>query len=635
VILSFMPALTAGYVDWDDTRLLDGDLPYRTWSLDSVRFAFTTTFAGHYQPLTWLSHTLDRAMYERSIGPIYLDFHFGSHLTSVVLHGLSVMLVFAITRRLLTITLRPTGGERSWEALLSAALAAVVFGAHPLRAESVAWLAERRDVLCGVFCLASVWFYLRYAIGRGGEATSTPASRRTDYVFAIAMFGLSLLAKASAVPLGLALLVIDWYPLRRMDRATIGRLLAEKVPFLIIALVIGLQAIAAQSSAGAMETLAAHDFASRAAQALYGLAFYPWKTLAPTALAPLYDLPSREVLIGSMLWLGLAGTTTMAAAAWLLRRRAPGVTAALLVYAIMVAPVLGFFQSGTQLVADRYSYLPCIGFAVLAGAGMLLVMRSIAKGPRDRNPLAFGVLVSAVLVAMLSRATMAQADIWVSAEALWRHATSVHPASAVSRVNYADALARRGDLAAALAEYRAGLELDPLDAIAWHHMGLTLELMGGEAEALSAYIRCLQINPDRRGVHALAARLLLVFGDVPAAMAVMEDGARRTPDEVGLLRLLVEVKVSQDGAAPQHGADAVAIAERLMTLRGGDAVARMTLATALASVGRFEDAVALGESAVMLARQSGQGPLEGEIAARLVKFQNGSPWQMPLPAAAP
>ncbi len=635
VILAFMPALAAGYVDWDDTRLLDGGLPYRTWSMESVRFAFTTTFAGHYQPLTWLSHTLDRAIYERSLGSVYLDFHFGSHLTSVVLHGLSVALLFVIARRLLTLALRPVGGERSWEMLLAAALAAIVFGVHPLRAESVAWLAERRDVLCGVFALLSVLFYLRYATTAAENANA--GQRRWDYALAVAACGLSLLAKASVVPLGVALLVLDWYPLRRMQGTglDVRRLIIEKIPFLALGLVFGLIAVAAQSQAGAMETLGTHDITARLAQALYGLTFYPWKTLIPTALAPLYEIPRRELLVASPLWIGLGGVAAMGAAGWLLRRRAPGVTAALLVYTIMIAPVLGFFQSGTQLVADRYSYLPCIGFAILAGAALLLVMRAVKKGPGDRNPVALGVLVSAALAAMLARATMAQADIWTSGESLWSHAVRVQPDSAISRINYADALARRGDLAGALQTYRAGLELDPNDPIAWHHMGLTMEMMGGQAEALSSYIRCLQLDPDRRGVHVLAARLLLGFGDLNAAVAVMEDGARRTPDEEALLRLLIEVKVSLSDDATRHGLEAVELAERLAALRGGDAVSRMTLATALAAAGRFEEATALGRSAAVLAQQTNQKPLRAEIDARVSLFEAGTAWRMTLPGPTP
>lgn len=458
------------------------------------------------------------------------------------------------------------------------------------------------------------------------------------YVWSVLFAALSLLAKASVVSLGLVLLVLDVYPLRRnravegRPAATMGRLIAEKIPFLILGLAAGLLAIRAQRQAGAWETLATHDLASRLAQACYGLVFYLWKSVAPANLAPLYELPPRDVLMGPMLWGSAAAAGVIAWVAWRLRRRLPGLAAALIVYVIIIAPVLGIFQSGRQLVADRYSYLSCMGLAVLAGAAVLVVLRQ--PGAKDRFALA--VLGVTALSVGLAHATMAQADIWQTDETLWRHAAALQPNSAIAHCNYGDALARRDKHEAAVVEYAHTLRLNPNDDVAWHHQGAVLVRMGQFDGALQSYLRALQINPNRRGAHLEFAELWLARGDAMTAVRVLEDGAQRTPNESEMLRQLAELRATCWDGSLRDGAAAMRWAERVIMLRGGpDAASLMTYASALAEVERYAEAVRAAEDAAGIARRTGADALTADIAQRLEQFRAGKPWRMEKPSQGP
>ncbi|MFQ5495402.1 MAG: hypothetical protein ACE5EX_08480 [Phycisphaerae bacterium] len=210
VLAVFVPALDAGLVGWDDEDLVRAAMSHRSLTGDNLWWMFTTSYSGHFQPLTWLTYALDRAVWQRET--------FGYHLTNVCLHIATVLAFYYIARRLLS------GNENRPEArydtpvLAAAALAAALFAVHPLRSESVAWIAERRDVLSGCLYLASVLFYLRYVAARRADGEAAAGKRAYPYVTSVALCGLSLLAKASAVTLPVVLCILDRYPLRRFPR---------------------------------------------------------------------------------------------------------------------------------------------------------------------------------------------------------------------------------------------------------------------------------------------------------------------------------------------------------------------------------------------------------------------------------
>jgi len=636
ILLAFLPALMAGFVDWDDDNLLFKTTTYRALTTDSLRWMFTTSYAGHFQPLTWLSYSLDWALWKRN--------SFGYHLTSVLLHAFTAIIVCFLTRRLITVARQTAGNSPAAESLpdrnpaltLCSVLAAALFAIHPLRAESVAWLAERRDVLSGFFFVASVAAYLRYAASHSPARVFANRDHRTRwhfwYLAALTLQLLSLLSKATATTLPLVLLILDVYPLRRLARSgqddfkRTFRVLLEKAPFFLLAIIGGLRAWSAQADAGAMYSLAEYGLLARFAQACYGLTFYLGKTVWPAGLGPLYQLPTSGMLPGAAICASAIVVSLLALLAIALRRRVPCVTAALAVYAVLLAPVLGFFQSGPQLVADRYSYLSCLGFAVLAAAGLFALVRRVSAGGRRRS-LAAVVLACSLALTALFHATFAQSDFWSSSPALWARSVEVSPDSSIAHANYADSLAALGDLPAAAQHYRRSLELQPRDAITANHYADVLFGLGDHPRAKAMYQITLRLDPSRAGVYLNFAHLLLIDGDPAKAADLLRGRIKDSPDDLGAARFLADLLSTHCDSAVRNGEEAAALAARVSRARGHhDAHSLLIWATALAEAGRYDEGIATARRGLGLAENNLDDRLADELRRRLALFEQHKPF---------
>lgn len=645
VLLVFMPALDAGLVDWDDDDLLIFNTRHRTLDADSLRWMFTTSYSGHFQPLTWLTYSLDWALWRRDVFGYHLTDLFGMHLTSVLFHAATAVAFYFLVRRLLAVGSRNGHAIRSAPVVLYAAVAAALFAVHPLRAEPVAWLATRGEVVSALFYVLAVVFYLRYA-----QAASAPrafgagSSGYWSYAAALALCVLSLLAKASAVTLPFVLLILDFYPLRRAwkspaapagptdaeamspVRGMDSRIWMEKLPFFALALTGAIRALMARDQGGALYGLAQHDLWARLSQASYGLTFYIGKTLWPTNLGPLYEIPSRDILMGSMLWISLMVVIVGAIAAVRCRHRFPAVSAALAAYVVLLFPVLGLVQSGPQLVADRYSYLACMGLAVLAGVGLLRLADSgwMARHARRHAVLA---LLSIILITPLGRATFVQADYWISAQKLWARGVKVSPQSPIAHTNYADALVRREFFANAAREYRSALELNPSDSVALHHFAHLLRRVGRAEGAIRLYRQTIRIDPGRRNAWLSLGQVLVDEGRAAEAVEVLRDGAQRHPAALDLVDYLAQLLATYPDDNVRDGEEAVRWALHVSRARGSDHPASLlTLATAFAEAGRFDDAVSTAEHALALARQNGDEAMSFELKHRLALFRAGKPY---------
>jgi tetratricopeptide (TPR) repeat protein len=625
ILLVFMAALDAGFVDWDDDYLIDYNTHYRTLSAESLRWMFTTSFGGHFQPLTWLTHTLDWTLWRGET--------FGYHLTSVLLHAFTSVAFYFVVRRLLALAGGNSGATRSSPVVLCAAFAAALFAVHPLRVESVAWLAERRDVLAGFFYVLGVAFYLRYAAqDRSRSARAASSAGWWSYGAAIAACALSLLAKASAVTLPVVLLILDIYPLRRWRfgggsrplMPSARRVWIEKIPFFVLAAAAGVRAVIAQSDGGALYSLTEHDLWARCAQATYGLTFYVWKTLSPTNLGPLYEIPAREVLFGRMLWISLAVTIVGGVAVARTRRHRPAIAAVFAAYVVILFPVLGFLQSGPQLVADRYSYLSCMGFAVLAGGGLLRLL-STRRGGRGSRLRPLFALPAAVLIAGLARATDEQAKHWLAPHTLWKRGVQISPRSAIAHTNYADSLVSLALPAAATAaarHYERALELNENDPVALHHFADLHNSSGSGDKAIGLYIKALRIDPNRQRACSSLARLLLSRDRAGEAVEVLRDGARRHPDALDMIGTLATILCTHPDERVRDAEEAVKWALHVSMARTfSHAPSELTLATAYAEAGRFDEAVQTAEHAVGLARRAGDLYLVNELQRRAKLFR--------------
>ncbi len=418
---TFGPALANGFV-WDDLGNLVENTQYRGISAEHLRWCLTAFHGGHYQPLTWLSYMADHALWGTAPR--------GYHLTSLLLHALNAVLFAFLARALIR-----TGAEEG-QASLGGLVAGAVFALHPMRVESVVWVTERRDVLSGVFCLLALLAYLR--------------RQRAWLVASWALFLLSLLAKALALGLPVVLLALDWYPLQRPLRET----WREKIPFAALSALFGWLALRAQQAHGALIDTGSHGWPARIAQAAYGLAYYP-RSMVATWWTPLHERPAVLHAGEIRFLLSCAGVLAAAVLVFVLRRRLPALVTAAVCYAALVAPVLGVAQSGVQLVADRYSYLACLSWAVLAGAGIAHL--ALSRTPAVRWVTLVGT--GAVLTFWVG-SSWTYAKVWHDDDRLWSTVLQ-HGPSAMAANNLGVSALERQDYPAAVERFVEALEILP------------------------------------------------------------------------------------------------------------------------------------------------------------------------------
>ncbi|HOW89867.1 MAG TPA: hypothetical protein PL037_06265, partial [Elusimicrobiales bacterium] len=364
----FSRSLGAGFLNWDDPDNFLNNTGYRGLGPGHLRWMFTTCGMGPYSPLMWLSACADHAVWGMDA--------FGWHLSNVLLHSANAAVFYLLCRRLLTAV---SGlSENVAEISFSAVMAALFFALHPLCVETVAWASTRPNLLLTFFYQLAILSYIM-ARGTGGESASWPRRQALPLFF----FLLSLLSKGTAVTLPLVLILLDVYPLGRLpseprrwvDAGNRG-VLAEKLPYFALSLVFGAAAFMCQARIGTIVPMEKFGLASRAAQALYGLAFYPLKTILPLDLLPYYQLPEGFGLFSWGTLMRGAAVAGVTAAAVAVRRRSPVFTAVWAYYLLTVWPMAGVVKINEYWAADRYAYIACLGFAVLAGAGILSILRS-------------------------------------------------------------------------------------------------------------------------------------------------------------------------------------------------------------------------------------------------------------------
>jgi len=494
VLAAFAPALDNGFVAWDDVvYLVSNPALHGSWAA-TWRWAWTTTLYGLYQPLTWLSFRLDYALW--GLDPA------GYHLTNVVLQALAAGLCFLALGRLLGLA----GVEDPRARLWGAAAGALFFAVHPLRVESVAWATERKDVLSGVFWLGGLVCYL--------GAAAAPRHRRAGLIAAFALFATGLLAKASGMTLPVVLVILDICPLRRLSwdvrrwaQPGARAALREKLPFAALGAVSTAVAAWALRRGAGIVPLSERGWLYRLDQGLYGVWFYPWKTLWPFGLSPYHSIP---------VWFGewgpqpaaLAALTIVAAlGAWRLRRRFPGVPAALLYYVVVFFPMLGLVQNGVPYSAfERYGYLPSLGFAALFAAA---AARVATRGPWARG----GV---ALALASLGALTWRQTGVWRDSVTLWTSAALSNPGYAVAWGNKGAAEADAGRLAEGLASLERAAAEDPQLTGVFENIGAVCRKLGRPACAERAYRRAVERAPGS-SVALAGLGSLLAQGPVSGA----------------------------------------------------------------------------------------------------------------------
>jgi protein O-mannosyl-transferase len=515
-VVAFLPGLFGEFVDWDDDRNFVFNSAYRGLGWPQVRWMFTASPMGRHAPVTWLTLGADYVLW--GMRPV------GYHVTSLAFHTGAAVVCALVARRLLGAALPATTPATALR--IGAAGAALAFAVHPLRVESVVWISARRDVVAGLCYLLAVWTYLRWV-------DRPIAARRSWYVASLGCFVLAILSKSIAVTLPAVLLVLDVYPLCRLGGASgwtnraARRVLAEKAPYALLAAVGSVIAVLALARIENMPSWEAFGAGPRLAVAVYGFAFYLGKTLWPVDLSPLYEIPVR--IDPTSMRYAVSGMVVVLATAIAvaLRRRWPAFAAAWCVYVLSLLPVIGVLQNGPQIAADRYTYIACIGWAMLAGGGLAKLSTAWSSRPRPSIAAALGLvtLIAILLVAL----TSLQALVWRDSLGLWNHIIATDPHNSRARIGLAVTLTRAGHAGEARRHLEAAVQLNP--ALPEGHAGLAVTLaVLGDADAAVPHARqAVRQNPRDPALHGVLGDVLRTAGHLDEASTAFRQAARLAP----------------------------------------------------------------------------------------------------------
>jgi len=430
-------------------------------SMEGVRWAFTTFHAANWHPLTWLSHMTDVELFGLDAG-----WH---HLVNMALHLANAVLLFLVLWRM-------TSG------LWQSALVAVLFAVHPLHVESVAWVAERKDVLSTLFWLLTMGAYLDY-VRRPGVAR---------YLLVAVLFALGLMCKPMLVTLPFSLLLLDWWPLGRLSRPVVARRVLEKAPLLALSAVSCVITYMAQGSGKAITTIKHVPFGVRVSNALVSYVAYLWRTVWPASLSVFYPHPA-SVRAGIPAWEVAGAALLLAGLSFLAfreRHRRPYLAVGGLWYLGTLVPVIGLVQVGGAALADRYTYVPLIGVFIAAAWGV----PDLLSG-RSWRRLALTVAGGAT-VAALTAAAYVQAGYWRDSVTLFSRSLAVTERNWMARTNLGIAYDELGRTREAVRQYREALRIDPEYAEAWYDLGISTEKLGDPKEAIGYYREALRLDPE-------------------------------------------------------------------------------------------------------------------------------------------
>jgi protein O-mannosyl-transferase len=576
------------FINYDDNvYVYDNPQVVHGLTAEAVAWSFTSFHASNWHPLTWLSHALDCQLY----GTQHPGLH---HLTNVVLHAAVVISLFLVLWQM-------TGS------LWPSAFVAAVFAVHPLRAESVAWVSERKDLLSGLFFMLTLAAYLRYV--------RHPFSWGR-YLLVIAVFALGLLAKPMLVTLPFVLLLLDYWPLRRLavkplaaSQATWRRVIAEKLPLLLLAAVsCRVTSLAQQAAIIPVDMVPIH---TRIVNALISYVAYIGQFFYPSGLVLFCPYPNEGVPLWKVV--GAAAVLVgISLAALLARRRLPYLFVGWFWYVGMLVPVIGLVQVGLQAMADRYTYLPQIGLSIA------LTWTAVAAGQKflsagrvaSYRGWAYGV-ASSLLIAVLVACGWRQTSLWENSETIWTHTLAFTTNNTFAHNNLGAALAKRDAVDAAIAHFQKATALSPTFAMSYANLGAALDASGQSDAAAAAYMKAdlspcldaidrsrkaLKANPNSWRDHFNLGNALAGCGEFEEAAAEYRKVAELRPDCAAAHNNLANVLLTQ------HRSDA-AIAEyrKAIAINPKYADACNNLGTVLADRGELDAAIVQFRRAVQIA----------------------------------
>jgi Flp pilus assembly protein TadD len=557
-------------------------------TLRNVAWAFTSTSAANWHPLTWLSHMLDVQLFGANPA--------GHHLTSLLIHLANVLLLFWVLHVM-------TG------AVWRSALVAALFAVHPINVESVAWVAERKNLLSTFFWLLTMWAYVRYA--------RRPA--RNTYLVVFASFALALMSKPMAVTLPFALMLVDYWPLDRLrsgatggaseksvnsktrskrpearhncPRRSVGQLAMEKAPLLLLAILSSVITVKAQQAGNAVGTTGSFPLSVRFENALVSYARYLLDVVWPFRLAVFYPHPraavsTLQVVLSALVLLGISAIVLWRA------KRFAYLPVGWLWYLGTLIPVIGMVQVGLQSRADRYAYVPLIGIFVF-------IVWSAAESTKGRRTLVKPLAIGAVCILVaLTIATRVQSGYWQNSITLFQRALAVTDNNYVAHNNLGELLARQDKLDEAEAQFAAALTINPSFALARHNLGMTLVQRGKPGEAILEFSKAVEMDPAFTDAYNKLGAALANQGRLDEAITNFSKAIEINPS-------YASAHANLGSAYEQLGriAEAIAAYSRALTFTADTTMAAQThfrLGRLLAKTGKRNEAIQHYREAVRL-----------------------------------
>jgi tetratricopeptide (TPR) repeat protein len=597
----FGQTLRHDFVNYDDPRYVYQNTRITSGlNIAGIAWAFTHIHSENWHPLTTITHMLDSSLYGLKAG--------GHHFTNVLLHTVAVVLLFLLLQQM-------TG------ALWKSAFVAAVFAIHPLHVESVAWVAERKDVLSGVFFMLTLLAYVHYA--------RAPSTWR--YLIVAFVFALGLMSKPMLVTLPFVLLLLDYWPLRRIrdQRSRVGRqllsLLVEKIPLIALSAVSSVITFLAQRGAlGGTEQL---PMLARINNALVSYVVYVRQMFWPANLAVFYPHPENR-LPPWEISLALAVLIGITIAAVILRKKAPYFIMGWFWYIGMLVPVIGLVQVGWQGHADRYTYLPQIGLYI---AGTWAVADLTALWPRRRILLGAAALL---LIGALSWSSSVQTSYWRDSETLFTHALAVTRNNDVAENNLGIVFLQRGQLDEAISRLQAAIDLRPENGPAHNNLAKALLQKGRLAEAMVHYRKFFEIEPENVEARNILGTALIQQGRIREAIEQWQDALAIEPENGNAASNLAWVFATCPDDSIRDGRRAVELAEKALRISGGKIpMIFRVLAAAYAEDGRFSQAIETAQRGADLATSQGNSGLAAELQSNIALYQAGTPLRDPSLAA--
>ncbi len=565
----YWPATGCDFINFDDPDYVTENPHVQgglTW--EGVKWAFgNTQQAAYWAPLVWLSHELGCQCF--GLNP------WGHHLINVLLHAANTVLVFLVFQRM-------TGA--TWRSLALAAL----FGWHPLRVESVAWVTERKDVLSTLFWMLTLWAYVRYV-----EAIRSGDSKfKVWYGAALGMFVCGLMSKAMLVTLPFVLLLLDYWPLKRISDlrfaiSDLKPLLLEKIPFFILALGASAVTFVVQKQGGAVKTVEYLPLGARIGNALISYCRYLGKTIWPTDLAVFYPhpgyWPAGEVLLAGV---SLCGISVIL---FVKRRHHPYMLMGWLWFVGTLVPVIQLVQSGGQAMADRFTYVPSLGVLIMAIWGASELTRN-----RLYPRIALSVAGSAAIILCLAL-TRQQLGYWKDSETLFRHTIAVTKNNYMAHKTLGDALDKKGQTGEAVSQFQEAIRLQPGYAYAHNNLGVALFEQGQTGKAISQYQEAIRLKRDYAQAYFNLGVALFSKGQTDEAISQYQEAIRLNPDYAEAYINLgnVLIKIGQTGEAIKQYQEAV-------RLNPVFALAHNNLGKALDINGQLDEAISQFQEALRL-----------------------------------